>query len=173
MQITVVESLPQPMLFIRRRCSMDMVEIARQVEAAFAELGRFLADHHVAPVAPPLTVYSDWTATETTIEVGFPVTAADLAKAEGQVLAGQTPGGVALRTIHRGPYPELSATYRAFEHEMGRLGIPMGSRCWEIYPLDPETTPPADLITEIHIEIAPADAAKVPGAGQGDVVHAA
>lgn len=161
MQLNVVEAKSQPMLFVRRRCAMDMIEIGRHVGEIFGELGRFMAERQIAPAGSPLTVYSDWTSTETTIEVGFPVAARDLGRAEGDVLAGGTPAGTAIKVLHRGPYPELSATYSALEHEMSRRGVPMGPRCWEIYPVDPQTTPPAELLTEIYMEISPADAAKV------------
>lgn len=49
------------------------------------------------------------------VEVGFPVSPHDLAKASGNVLAGKSPDGRALRLLHIGAYSGLNAAYRRLE----------------------------------------------------------
>ena len=71
------------------------------------------------------------------------------------------PTAKAYRFTHRGPYPDLAQTYRritAFMKEKGWMEseadwsryMPM----WEEYLNDPETTPPAELLTYIYLAVA-------------------
>jgi len=94
--------------------------------------------------------------------VGFPVSAADAAKATGNILAGSTPGGYAVKAIHKGPYEGLAATYAAVEAQMASAGIAQGPVSWEVYLNEPGTTPAAELVTEIYMQISAEDAAKLP-----------
>jgi effector-binding domain-containing protein len=164
MELTHARGVARPMLYVTKRCSLDMTEIGKEMTAAFATLGQFLAATQVRPLGPPLTVYHDWTDKQTMIDVGFPVAEADLAKANGTVLAGRTPEGDAIKTVHHGAYVKLADTYAALEDEMRKADITMGTRSWEVYLSDPETTPQDDLVTEIYMQVSAADATKLAAA---------
>lgn len=156
MPFETVEAHAQPMLHVTRAAGMAPDEIATIMQEAFAAIGGFIARTGVAPAGPPLTVYRDWDAAagKMQIDVGFPVAAADTAKAEGEVKAGATPSGKALKAIHRGPYKTLRQTYAALTEHIKQAGMPMPEVAWEVYVTDPETVPEDELVTEIYMPAA-------------------
>lgn len=162
MQLTAVELTPQPMIYVSTRSSMESQAIQQVVGDAFTALGKFLGEAQVTPLGPPMAIYGNWSEGQITTDVGFPVSAADAAKATGNVLAGSTPGGHAVKAIHKGSYEGMAATYAAIEAQMASAGIAQGTVSWEVYVGDPETTAAAELITEIYMQISAEDAAKLP-----------
>lgn len=150
----VIDAVARPMIYVRTRSSMQPQKISATVSMAFATLGRFMGEHDVIPLAPPLTVYSDWEDNQITVDVGFPVSGADAAKATGAVHAGKTPGGPAIKTIHQGAYDKLKETYALLDEAMKAEGYRPGGVSWEVYFGEPGKTPEQDLVTEIYMRLA-------------------
>ena len=162
MKLTHVEATPQTMIYFSTRSSMEPEKIGQLMTSAFEALGKFMAETQVAPLGPPLTVYRDWAEGTMTMEVGFPVSDADAEKAKGDIHAGKTPGGHALKAIHRGPYDKLSETYAAIDAEIKKAGMQQSTLMWEVYFGEPGKTPDAELVTEIYTQISAEDAARLP-----------
>jgi effector-binding domain-containing protein len=149
MQTETVQTRAQPMLYVRKITTMAPDAVAPAMAEAFQELGAFVGSHGIAVVGPPLTVYHDYDRGNVTMDIGFPVAAAALGQATGDVKAGQTPSGKALKITHRGPYETLAKTYAEIE----KAGIARSAYSWEVYPNDPSTTPPEQLVTEIFMPV--------------------
>lgn len=96
---------------------MAAAEMGAVMGTSFDQLGKFMGENRVTPLA---------------VEVGFPVAEDDLAKAAGNINAGETPAGHAVKTVHRGPYETLKVTYKALENDLKTRGIVMGKVGWEI-----------------------------------------
>jgi effector-binding domain-containing protein len=156
MLIETIEAETRPMLYVTRSASMNPQDIAAIMADAFGAMGSFLGRSGVTPAGPPLAVYHDWDEAAGTmkIDVGFAVAPCDTTKATGDVHAGQTPSGKALKAVHHGPYPKLRDTYGALEAHMKTAGIAMPAFAWEVYLSDPDTTPAEDLLTEIYMPLA-------------------
>ena len=160
MKIIGVRLDSQPMVFVTETTSMEA--ISAFMGPAFAKLGQFLATSGVTALGPPMAVYHDWSGEMTAVDLGFPVSATDAEKATGEVLAGMTPGGYALKIVHIGPYDDFAATYAAIGDAMKAAGVPEGSKMWEVYLSEPGVTPDAELVTEIFVAVSEQDAAKFP-----------
>jgi AraC family transcriptional regulator len=65
------------------------------------------------------------------------------------------PGGEYAVTTHFGPYNKLGETYaKLFGQWLPRSGREMGSTpCFEVYLNDPQSTAPADLLTDIYVPL--------------------
>ncbi len=155
MLIETIEAETRPMLYVTRSASMAPNDIAATMEEAFGAIGAFLGRSGVRPAGPPVAVYHDRDqgAGTMTIDLGFPVACCDTTKATGEVHAGQTPSGKALKAVHHGPYPKLGETYGKLEAHLKRIGLPVPATAWEVYVSDPDKTPAADLLTEIYMPI--------------------
>jgi effector-binding domain-containing protein len=155
MKIETITAESRPMLYVTRPAAMEPKDIAKVMGEAFGAMGAFLGKSGVKPVGPPLAVYHDWDAGsgKMKVDLGFPVAATDTPKATGEIHAGKTPSGKALKTVHRGPYPKLQETYSELEGHLLRAGIPMPSTAWEVYVSDPDKTLPDELLTEVYMPL--------------------
>lgn len=149
-----VQARPQPMVYLRYKTKMDSAVIGKQMGEAFGTLGAFVGQNQLAVAGPPLAVYHDYAADGSmTVDVGFPVAAAALGKAKGQIKAGQTPAGKAMKFVHVGPYDRLHETYAEIGAYFARRKLPMSPVCWEVYLSDPDKTAPDELVTEIFMQV--------------------
>jgi len=153
MQIETVRIDPRPMIYVTRSASMAPEEISTVMGEAFDAIGGFIGRAGVTPAGPPLAVYRNLSDGRMDIDIGFPVAAADAAKAEGEVKSGETPSGAALKTVHRGPYATLRDTYRDMTAHIRESGLALPALAWEVYISDPAMTPEQDLLTEIYMRV--------------------
>jgi effector-binding domain-containing protein len=153
MQIETVQTKSQPMLYVSKTSTMVPDDIGKAMGEAFDALGRFVGAHQVPVVGPPLAIYRDYSAGGVTMDVGFPVAASAVDLADGEIKAGETPGGKALKAVHRGSYDTLRQTYDALGRHMAESGIPTPRYSWEVYLNEPGTTSDADLVTEIFMPV--------------------
>lgn len=153
-EFEVVNVESRPMLYVSRQSSMDSDKIGGVMDDAFNAIGRFIGEKSIAPIGPPLAIYSDWDGSRMTIQIGFPVTAGDIEKADGEVHGGETPGGRFLKTVHHGAYPRLRETYAKLERQLKSNHAATPDSSWEVYVSDPDTTPEDQLVTEIYMPLA-------------------
>jgi AraC family transcriptional regulator len=154
MKLETVTVEARPFLYVSHTIKMDPDAIRGVMDRSFRTLGAFMGKSRTAPSGPPIALYRDYAGGSVTIDLGFPVSQESLAKAGGEVKAGRTPGGKAMRVIHKGPYAKIRDTYTTVEGEMKKDGIPTPARMWEVYVSDPQKTPEAELLTEIYMPVA-------------------
>lgn len=150
---TKVEAVPHPMVYVTGRTTMESADISAFIGKAFETLQTFSDRAGLKPTGAPLAVYKDWNGKTMCVELGFPVTATDLAKATGDVLAGRSPAGSAVRAMHEGSYATLRDTYRAMETEMQSRGQRGSGVTWEIYHKGPGMVPETAYETEIFMQL--------------------
>ncbi len=149
----IVEVEPQPFLYVHRKSSPAPQAIGAAMGEAFGMLGPFIEAKKIEPAGAPLAVYHSYTEEETVFDVGLPVTARDLERAEGTIQAGETPSGRALKAVHKGAYTDLKSTYDAIMKYMAEQRLEPKGVCWEVYLSDPDKTPEEDLLTEIYFNL--------------------
>ena len=155
MRIETITAESRPMLYVTRSANVEPKDIADVMGEAFGTMDTFFGRSGVRPAGRPLAVYHDWDkgSGKMKVDLGFPVAASDTPKATGEVHAGRTPAGQALKAVHRGPYPKLQETYSELEGHLLKAGIPTPSTAWEIYVSDPGKTPPDELLTEVYMPL--------------------
>ncbi len=150
----IVEVQAQPFLFIHRTSSAAPQAIGAVMGEAFGVLGPFMESKQIQSIGAPLAVYHSYSEEETVFDVGVPVTPRDLDWAEGEIQAGETPSGRALKAIHKGAYSGLKSTYAAIMRHMEAESLKVIGVWWEVYMNDPDKTPEEELLTEIYLAIA-------------------
>ena len=163
MTITRAHAVSHPMIYVTTRISMDPAEISAKVGKAFDILQGFLVQNHITAVGAPLAVYRDWNGKTMAMDVGFPVTAVDVSKATGEVLAGKSPEGPAARAVHKGSYASLRDTYGSMEADIRKAGWKSTGTTWEVYVKGPGMAEEADYETVIYMQLDAADL-ELPGA---------
>lgn len=144
--IEVVTLTPQRALTIRRTVAQTalgdfFMEIFPEISSAIRDGGAELAG------APFARFYnSDPAAFDT--EAGLPFTGA--LKPSREMRVTELPGGRAAKTVHVGPYDTLSQEYRRLDAWLRERGERPDEGPWEMYVDDPDTTPQAQLHTEVY-----------------------
>ena len=153
METQTVQTKARPMIFVRYATTMDSDEIGKKMGEAFQTLGSFIGEQSIDVVGPPLAVYHDYSDSGMTMDIGFPVAAAALAKATDPIKVGETPAGKAIKVIHKGSYDGLRDTYGEIEADFKSKGMAMSPVAWEVYLNSPDETPADELITEIFMKV--------------------
>jgi effector-binding domain-containing protein len=136
-EIEVKDLKPQPTVSIRTRCKV--AEIGPVLREILPEVFHYLDKKGVRPSGPPFTRYHDYDGTDCDIEAGFPVP--DPQPGEGNVAAGELPGGEVLTTVHVGPYELLPEAHDVLDAWIRKNKKQSRGAQWESYITDPGTEP--------------------------------
>jgi AraC family transcriptional regulator len=145
------EIAARPVLLVRLNASRQELaaKIAEGAGRSYAhaqKVGAAFAGH-------PFTRYVSMGPGLMSIEVGMPLDAP--AAGEGDVIAGQLPGGAVAMAVHAGPYDELPESWAALERWIEANGHRGAASPWELYVTDPAEHPdPKDWRTEIYWPLA-------------------
>ncbi len=127
---------------------------------AWDTIGQLLgATGHIGPGAQMLGISYDDPENTPPAEIRYDaaITVSDDFTAPAGITLRRLAGGDYAVFTHEGPYNEVS---RAYRHLMGEW-LPRSGReladtpCFETYLNDPDNTPPAELLTDVHIPLAP------------------
>ena len=118
------------------RATVSLRDLPAFLSRAFAAVADALVRQGVHVTGPPLALYRSVSDDAVDLEAGFPV-AADVTP-EGEVRPSSVPGGMAVETIHIGPYEKLGDTYREMAGWMERHGRRPGTLSWESYLTAPD-----------------------------------
>ena len=152
-QITVD---PAPLAVVRH-LGLQLNDLARVFDPAYAALARALADGALVPTGPALAVYHGDAMDTFDLEIGFPVDAAPDAPltVDGiEISASALPGGSALATSHVGGFDGLGGAWAGLYGEVASRGLERSGDWIEIYVSDPRATAETDLRTDLVLGVS-------------------
>ena len=136
--VVVEEREPQPVSSIRR--TVELAHLSEAQGESLRELWGSIQRRGVEPAGPPFVRYHTFGETETDLEVGVPMVEAS--SGEGQVAAGELPGGAALTTWHLGSHDGLGDAYARLDAWLKEHGREADGAAWEVYTwIDPGLEP--------------------------------
>jgi effector-binding domain-containing protein len=135
----------QPALVIRTRASVQM--LPQVLGPAWGAIAQYAARLGAQPSGPPFVAYHNMDMQDLDLEIGFPFVQG--IAGEGEVLAGDIPGGKAAECLHVGPYDKVGAAYEALQKWMEANGYAPSGVAYEFYLNDPRSTPAAELQTRV------------------------
>jgi effector-binding domain-containing protein len=144
-QCELLDRQAQSSLTIRTRASVQALpQVLGPAWGAIMEhAGRIGAQ----PSGPPFVAYHNMDMQDLDLEIGFPFDGR--LKGEGQVLAGEIPGGKAAACLHVGPYDQVGGAYEALQKWMETKGYTASGVAYEFYLNDPRNTPESELRTQV------------------------
>jgi len=135
----------QPTLVMRMRTSVQKLpQVLGQTWGAIMQYAGRIGVH---PSGPPFVAYHNMDMQDLDLEIGFPY--AQQVMGEGEILAGEIPGGKAASCLHVGPYDQVGAAYEALRRWIEAGGYTPSGVAYESYLNDPQTTPAAELQTQV------------------------
>lgn len=159
LDVAFVDVQPVDILYV----TLGRHESAGGMEAglavAYGEITALMEQQGIEILSQPITISSAWDAENYTFDAAIPVVAEPL-ELTGRVQFGKSPGGPAVRVIHRGAYNRMSESYAELAAYMAAHGLAEGRVSWEQYISNPGETEPGEAVTHIYFLIGnqPADA---------------
>ena len=141
----LLDRAAQPTLAVRTRAPIQ--RLPQVVGQAYGAVFQYASQLGFQPSGAPFVAYHNMDMQDLDMEIGFPY--AQKLPGKGNVVAGEIPGGKAAACLHVGPYDQLGAAYEALHKWMGANGYVPTGVAYEFYLNDPQTTPPAELQTQV------------------------
>ena len=135
----------QPTLVVRTRASVQM--LPQVLGRAWGSIMQYASRKGIGPSGPPFVGYHNMDMQNLDLEIGFPFP--ERVSGEGDVHAGELPGGKAATYLHVGPYDKVAVAYEALQKWMEANSHTPSGVAYEFYLNDPQTTPPAELQTQV------------------------
>jgi effector-binding domain-containing protein len=82
-----------------------------------------------------------------------PVKEAPSLPKESELKVGKSPGGAALKFVHRGTYDAMDTTYEAITDHLDERKLEAREMFVEQYMKDPTGTPDDDLVIDIYVPL--------------------
>jgi effector-binding domain-containing protein len=118
---------------------------------AFKRLGAYLDKAGLKPSGPPMTIYTATTNNDFKFEAAVPLAAAPKTPPDRDVQVGESPGGRALKFVHRGTFRDLSQTYEAIANFFDAKGLDIKGVLIEEYVTDLTSEPETKLVVNVLV----------------------
>lgn len=126
--------------------------VSATLAEAYQEIYAFMQTHSIERLSQPMAITRSRDAHYFELDAAVPVTAVD-GVLSGNLRAGYSPSGTAVRAIHRGPYENMGPTYEKLSAFMAVNGLEEGRVSWEHYISDPDQVPAPERVTHIYFLI--------------------
>jgi effector-binding domain-containing protein len=126
----------------------DLAVVSARLGALYAEINAAMNANALQQTGVPLTITSAYDDGVWKFDAAIPVDRNDVAL-DGEVRAGTSPSGKAMRFVHVGPYTGLAAFHARVRAWLEVHGMRVRDRVMEQYVSDPATMPEADLVTHL------------------------
>jgi len=140
----------QNILYVTTSSSQDPADIAAAMAKAYAEISEFMNLLDISMNGQPMAITRSWEEGGYQFDAAIPVASVPTGLS-GNIQAGLSPSGPAVRAVHRGAYDQMMPTYSKLAAYMSAHGLSQGQVSWEHYISDPGSTSEADMITHVYI----------------------
>lgn len=123
------------------------------LQSAFKIVNGYLEKAGVKAAGPSMTIYTQADDTGFSFQAAVPVTEAPKEALPQGVSVGQSPGGKALKFVHRGSYDSMDNTYEAITNHLDEKKLEAQDLFVEEYETDLVTTPEDKLVVTVYVPI--------------------
>lgn len=152
LELEIMEVEPMDILFVSSNSSRESTDIASSLATAYREITAFMAETGIEMTSQPMTITRAWDERGFEFDAAIPVEKLEV-ELRGNVQAGRSPAGRAVRLVYRGPYDQMGPSYEKLAAYMAAHGLKEGPVSWEHYISDPGVTPTEEVITHIYFLI--------------------
>jgi effector-binding domain-containing protein len=120
---------------------------------SFRSLKAYLDKEGVAISGPAMTIYTETDDAGFKYRAAFPVAEPPKNPPKGDIAAGKSPEGKALKFVHRGSYDAMDVTYEAITNHLDEKRLEAQDLFVEEYVTDILTTPADKLVVNVYVPI--------------------
>ncbi|HKQ62349.1 MAG TPA: SRPBCC family protein [Candidatus Polarisedimenticolaceae bacterium] len=151
LKVEAVDVEAQTVAFVAGTSSKDDPAIAAAIEAAYAQVGKFLSGRKLKPSGPPFTINTRWDQAGYGFDAAIPIAAVPQPPVgeESPVQVKRTYAGRALKVVHVGALRELPGLFDKLHAFTAAHAYEPAGPSWDVCLGDPRTTPEAQLVTHV------------------------
>ena len=120
---------------------------------AFKSVYAYMDKQGLKRTGPSMTIYTQADDTGFQFQAAVPIEAAPKDAPKGDIETGTSPGGRALKFVHRGSYDSMDTTYEAITNYLDEKRLEAQDLFVEEYATDPVTTPEDKFVVTVYVPI--------------------
>jgi effector-binding domain-containing protein len=120
---------------------------------AFKQLNTVMDRQGLKASGPSMTIYTSTDDTGFAFQAAIPLAEAPANPPRGDITVGKSPGGRALKFVHRGSYDAMDSTYEAITNFLDEKRLEARDLFIEEYATDPVSTPEDQLVITVYVPI--------------------
>lgn len=120
---------------------------------AFKSVYAYLDKQGLKRTGPSMTIYTQADDTGFQFQAAVPIAEAPADAPKGDISVGTSPGGRALKFVHRGSYDSMDTTYEAITNYLDEKRLEAQDLFIEEYATDPVTTPEDKFVVTVYVPI--------------------
>ena len=142
---------PKTIIFLKGNSTWD--KALESLVDAFKSVYALLEKQDIKRAGPAMTIYTQADDTGFQFQAAVPIAEAPKDLPKGDIEVGQSPGGKALKFVHRGSYDSMDNTYEAITNHLDEKRLEAADVFIEEYETDPVTTPEDQFVVTVYVPI--------------------
>jgi effector-binding domain-containing protein len=142
---------PKTIIFMKGNSTWDTA--LDTLVDAFKSVYAYLAKQGLQRTGPSMTIYTQADDTGFQFQAAVPIAEMPKEPPKGDIAAGMSPGGRALKFVHRGSYDSMDTTYEAITNHLDEKRLEAQDLFIEEYATDPVTTPDDKFVVTVYVPI--------------------
>jgi effector-binding domain-containing protein len=142
---------PKTIIYLKGNSTWD--KALETLQDAFKSLYALIEKQGIQRAGQPMTVYTQADDTGFAFQAAVPIAEAPKDPPKGDIQVGQSPGGKALKFIHRGSYDAMDNTYEAITNYLDEKRLEAADVFIEEYQTDPVTTPEDKFVVTVYVPL--------------------
>jgi effector-binding domain-containing protein len=142
---------PQTIIYMKGNSTWDTA--LDTLIDAFKSVYAYLDKQGLKRAGPSMTIYTQADDTGFQFQAAVPIAEAPKDMPKGDIEVGTSPGGRALKFVHRGSYDSMDTTYEAITNYLDEKRLEAQDLFVEEYATDPVTTPEDKFVVTVYVPI--------------------
>ena len=142
---------PKTIIFMKGNSTWD--KALDNLQDAFKSVYALIERQGLSKAGPAMTIYTQADDTGFSYQAAVPIATAPKDAPKGDIAVGQSPGGKALKFLHRGSYDSMDNTYEAITNYLDEKRLEAADSFIEEYETDPVTTPEDKFVVTVYVPL--------------------
>jgi effector-binding domain-containing protein len=142
---------PKTIIYLKGNATWD--KALETLIDAFKSVYALLDKQGIKRGGPAMTIYTQADDTGFQFQAAVPIAEPPKDLPKGDIAVGQSPGGKALKFVHRGSYDSMDNTYEAITNYLDEKRLEAADVFIEEYESDPVTTPDDKFVVTVYVPI--------------------
>ena len=142
---------PKTIIFMKGNSTWD--KALENLQDAFKSVYALIERQGLTRAGSAMTIYTQADDTGFSYQAAVPLAEAPKESPKGDIAVGESPGGKALKFIHRGSYDSMDNTYEAITNYLDERRLEAADSFIEEYETDPVTTPEDKFVVTVYVPL--------------------